>query len=202
MPSGGASVPEQQEMDAAGAAEAVELVAALAAGDDAAFAKAVEAHYTLVYRIAWRMLGGPGEAEDVAQETFLRLWRSAGDLREARSLRPWLARVASNLAIDRMRRRRPDMSSELPDLADPADGPERHAERQAASRIVDAAIASLPERQRTAIVLTYYEELPNADVAEALGVSIEAVESLLARARRKLKECLEPSRQEILAGME
>ena len=202
MPPGGASVPEQQETDAAGAAEAVDLVAALAAGDEAAFARAVEAHYTLVYRIAWRMLGGPVEAEDVAQETFMRLWRGAGDLREVRSLRSWLARVASNLAIDRMRRRRPDMSSELPDVADTADGPERHAERQSASRIVDAAIASLPERQRTAIVLTYYEGLPNADVAEALGVSIEAVESLLARARRKLKECLEPSRQEILADME
>ena len=202
MPPGGMSVPDQQEMDATGGAEAAELVAALSAGDDAAFGKLVEAHYALVYRIAWRMLGGPGEAEDVAQETFLRLWRNAADLREAGSVRPWLARVASNLAIDRIRRRRPDASSELPDLADPADGPERLAERRATSRIVDAAIASLPERQRTAIVLTYYEELPNADVAEALGVSIEAVESLLARARRKLKECLEPSRQEIIAGME
>ncbi len=202
MPPGGASVPEQQEMDAAGTAEAAELVAGLAAGNEAAFAKAVEAHYALVYRIAWRMLGGPGEAEDVAQEAFLRLWRNAGNLRAARSLRPWLARVASNLAIDRLRRRRPDTTAELPDVADPSDGPERQVERQAASRIVDAAIASLPERQRTAIVLTYYEELPNADVAEALGVSIEAVESLLARARRKLKECLEPSRREILADIE
>ena len=148
------------------------------------------------------MLGGPEGAEDVAQEVFLRLWRSAERLRDARSLRAWLARVASNLAIDRMRRRRPDTSAELLEFVDPAARPEREVERKAAGRIVDAAIAALPERQRVAIVLTYYEALANADVADVLGVSIEAVESLLARARCKLKEVLQPHRQDILADMD
>jgi RNA polymerase sigma-70 factor (ECF subfamily) len=202
VPPSGTSVPGNQGMGVAGDPVAGELLAALAAGDEAAFARVVHLHYDLVYRIAWRMLGGPGEAEDVAQEVFLRLWRGAERLRETRSLRAWLARVAANLAIDRMRRRRPDSSVELSDLADPAAGPERLAERQAASKIVDAAIAALPERQRVAIVLTYYEELANADVADALGVSIEAVESLLARARRKLKDMLASSRQDIVASME
>jgi len=75
-------------------------------------------------------------------------------------------------------------------------------ERRAAGDIVNAAIAGLPERQRVALVLTYYEELANAEVAEVLGVSVEAVESLLARARRKLKEVLESDRQEILASLD
>ncbi len=202
MPAGGTSDPDPRRLDAAAGAEAAELLAALSSGDRAVFAQVVTAHYDLVYRIAWRMLGGPAEAEDVVQDVFLRLWRNAGQVRDARSLRAWLARVATNLAIDRLRRRRPDGPAEMPELADPGAGPERQAERRAAGDIVSAAIAGLPERQRVAIVLTYYEELANADVAEALGVSIEAVESLLARARRKLKDVLEPDRRDILASME
>lgn len=202
MAPGGTAVFGHRETDAADDAEAAQLLAALCAGDEVAFRQVVHVHYNLVYRIAWRMLGGPEGAEDVAQEVFLRLWRSAAQLHDARSLRAWLARVASNLAIDRMRRRRPDMSAEFPELVDPAAGPEREVERKATARIVDAAIAALPERQRVAIVLTYYEALANADVADVLGVSIEAVESLLARARRKLKEVLQPHRQEILADID
>jgi RNA polymerase sigma-70 factor (ECF subfamily) len=199
---GGTAVPGPREAHAVIEAEAAPLLAAIAAGDEAAFGQVVQAHYDLVYRIAWRMLGGPGEAEDVAQEVFMRLWRGADRLHDLRSLRAWLARVASNLAIDHIRRRRRTMPSEFPDLVDPADGPERKAERKAAGMIVDTAIAALPERQRVAIVLTYYEELANADVADVLGVSIEAVESLLARARRSLKERLQPHRQDILSEMD
>lgn len=201
MPEGGAAGPDRQGLLAADS-DAAELLAALAAGDRSAFARITRAHYDLVYRIAWRMLGGSGDAEDVAQDVFLRLWRNAGQVRQAGSLRAWLARVATNLAIDRLRRRRPDEVSELPELVDPGPGPDRQAERRAAGEIVSAAIAGLPERQRVAMVLTYYEELPNAEVAEVLGVSVEAVESLLARARRKLKEALEPDRQEILSSLD
>lgn len=201
MPEGGSAGSDGQGLHAA-SGDAVELLAALAAGDRAAFARITRAHYDLVYRIAWRMLGASGEAEDVAQDAFLRLWRNAGQVREAGSLRAWLARVATNLAIDRLRRRRPADVSEVPELADPDPGPDRQVEWRAAGEIVNAAIARLPERQRVALVLTYYEELPNADVAEVLGVSVEAVESLLARARRKLKEVLEPDRQDILASLD
>jgi len=201
VPEGGIAGPDPQGSHAAGG-DAADLLAALAAGDRSTFARVTKAHYDFVYRIAWRMLGGPGDAEDVAQDVFLRLWRNAGQVRDARSLRAWLARVATNLAIDRLRRRRPDGPAEMPELADPGAGPERQAERRAAGDIVSAAIAGLPERQRVAIVLTYYEELANAEVAEALGVSVEAVESLLARARRKLKEVLDPDRRDILASMD
>lgn len=201
MPEGGSAGPDRQGLHAAGS-DAAELLAALAAGDRAAFARITSMHYDLVYRVAWRMLGVSGDAEDVAQDVFLRLWRNAGQVREAGALRAWLARVATNLAIDRLRRRRPEEVSELPELADPDPGPDRRMERRAAGDIVNAAIAGLPERQRVALVLTYYEELANAEVAEVLGVSVEAVESLLARARRKLKEVLESDRQEILASLD
>jgi RNA polymerase sigma-70 factor (ECF subfamily) len=202
VPSSGRSAPDGPGKPAVRAGEGAELLAALAAGDEAAFARVVRGHYDLVYRVAWRMLGGPGEAEDVAQEVFLRLWRGAERLREIGSLRAWLARVATNLAIDRMRRRRPEGAGEMPEVEDPQPGPERNAERSAASRLVDAAIAALPERQRAAIVLTYSEELANSEVAAALGISIEAVESLLARARRNLKNELASNRHEIVAAME
>jgi RNA polymerase sigma-70 factor, ECF subfamily len=201
VPDGGTAGPGRQGLHAVDD-DAAELLAALAAGDRAAFTRVAKAHYDLVYRIAWRMLGGPGEAEDVAQDVFLRLWHSAGQVRQAGSLRAWLARVATNLAIDRLRRRRPEVVAELPEIADPDPGPDRRVERRAAGEIVSAAVAGLPERQRVAVVLTYYEELANAEVAEALGISVEAVESLLARARRKLKEVLDSDRQQILASLD
>jgi RNA polymerase sigma-70 factor (ECF subfamily) len=190
VPSAGSAGRERRQREGEAGEDLARLRAALAAGDRAAFERVVREHYDRVYRIAWRMLGGPADAEDVAQEAFVRLWQGAHRLREAGSLRAWLAKVASNLAVDRLRRRRPEISGELPEVADPAEDPERQAERQATAAVVDAAIAALPERQRIAIVLTYYEELTNAEVAGALEVSIEAVESLLARARRTLKERL------------
>lgn len=190
MPSAGSAGRERRGREGEAGEDLARLQAALAAGDRRAFERVVRQHYDRVYRIAWRMLGGAADAEDVAQEAFVRLWQGAHRLREAGSLRAWLAKVASNLAVDRLRRRRPEVSGEVPEVADPAEGPERQAERRATAAVVDAAIAALPERQRIAIVLTYYEELANAEVAGVLEVSIEAVESLLARARRTLKERL------------
>lgn len=175
-----------------------ELLERLAHADAAAFARLVELHFQPVYRVAWRMLGGRDGAEDIAQESFLRLWRNPRQVRDGKALRSWLMRVASNLAVDRYRRQGPVDGGELPDTADDAPGPELSLRRANVTAVVDAAIAGLPERQRLALVLSHYEGCGNPEIAFALDVSVEAVESLLARARRSLKAVLADRRQDLL----
>ncbi|HZT47113.1 MAG TPA: sigma-70 family RNA polymerase sigma factor [Hyphomicrobiaceae bacterium] len=168
-----------------------ELLARVAAGEEEAFRGLVDRHLTSVLAIARRMLRDDAEAEDVAQETMLRLWRNAAGLELGpHGVRPWLRRVASNLCIDRVRARRNTLVvEEVPEESEPA-GQARHmAERELGAR-VDAALQALPERQRLAITLFHYEGMSQVEVGEVLGVSDEAVESLLARARRSLKAAL------------
>jgi RNA polymerase sigma-70 factor (ECF subfamily) len=164
-----------------------DLLARLARRDEAAFAELIRHHFDRIYRIAWRVLGGAADAEDVAQEAFLKAWTAPGQIRDARAIGAWLSRVATNLALDRLRRRRPDTPGELPDLADPAAAADRGLQRTSLEAEVAAALTALPDRQRAALVLVHFEGLGNVEAAEMLGVSVEAVESLLARARRSLK---------------
>jgi RNA polymerase sigma-70 factor (ECF subfamily) len=175
-----------------------ELVARYAAGDQAAARALTLRHGPRVFALARRMLGDAGEAEDVTQETMLRLWRVAPDWREeGAALGTWLYRVAGNLAIDRLRRRRSAPGAELPEIADDAPGPLLVLEARDRAAALDAALAALPERQRLAVVLRHLEERPNPEIAEILGTSVEAVESLLARARRALAARLAPRRAEL-----
>jgi RNA polymerase sigma-70 factor, ECF subfamily len=167
-----------------------DLLERLTRADAKAFAQLVELHFQSVYRVAWRMLGGREGAEDIAQEAFLRLWRNPRQVRDGKALRSWLMRVASNLVVDRFRRQVPQDPGELPDTADEAPGPELALRRSNVTAAVDGAIALLPERQRLALVLSHFEGYGNPEIAAALDVSVEAVESLLSRARRGLKSSL------------
>ncbi len=169
------------------------------AGGDAAAARALALrHGPRLIVIARRMLDDPSEAEDIAQETLLRLWRSAGNWRPGEAgVAPWLTRVASNLCIDRLRRRRERTGVETPETASAApsalDGLAR-AERAAALR---GALAHLPPRQRLAIVLRHFDDRSNPEIAETMDLSVEAVESLLARGRRALATRLASRRAEL-----
>lgn len=176
------------------------LLARLASGDLAAFRALVDRHLTAVVDVARRLLIDDAEAEDVAQETMLRLWRTGGSL-EASSpggARPWLRRVATNLCLDRLRaRKRLVVVEDVPDTAEPA--PQGQAMHQAdVAQRVRAALANLPERQRLALTLFHYEGLSQVEIAGMLKVSDEAVESLLARARRALRAALESEWREML----
>jgi RNA polymerase sigma-70 factor (ECF subfamily) len=142
--------------------------------------------------LARRMLSDPAEAEDVAQEVFLRVWRTAPNWREGQAkFETWMHRVALNLCYDRLRRRRetpdPDaglsLADETPGAADGLVARERAAE-------VHRALDALPERQRAAIVLCHFQEMTNIDAAATLEVSVEALESLLSRGRRALRAAL------------
>jgi RNA polymerase sigma-70 factor (ECF subfamily) len=174
------------------------LVARLAAREAAALGEVIAAHAGALHRIAYRMTGDAHEAEDIVQEACLRLWDHAPMLavrhpagsQAAVGLRlgGWLQRVVTNLAIDRLRRARRLSHGAVPEEED--DAPLADALIEAGEREQSARnlIAALPERQRAAIVLTYYEELPNAEAAAVLEMKIKAFESLLLRARTSLRK--------------
>ncbi len=177
------------------------LLAAAASGDRMAFSEIVTRYHQPVYRLVWRMTGGGSDCEDITQEAFLRLWRNPSQVREAGALKGWLMRVAANAVIDRSRKPSHGDLDSAPEPADPAAKPDAPLDRREAARLIDSKIAGLPERQRLALVLVYYEGLTNIEAAGAMESSIEAVESLLARARRSLKESLSPQWRELLGGL-
>ncbi|MBO0765495.1 MAG: sigma-70 family RNA polymerase sigma factor [Hyphomicrobiaceae bacterium] len=175
------------------------LVGRVAAGEAQAFRALVDRHLPTVLAIARRMLRDDAEAEDVAQETLLRLWRNAARLELGEGgVRPWLRRVAANLCIDRVRaRRNTSLGDALPEEVEPPSQMTRLVERELGKR-VDAALKALPERQRLALTLFHYEGMSQIEVGEMMGISDEAVESLLARARRALKAGLREEWQGLL----
>ncbi len=168
-----------------------ELIPRVGRGDPAAVQALVARKLSRMLSLARRMLGDPVEAEDVAQEVFVRAWKQARTWTPgAGKFDTWMHRVALNLCYDRLRRRREDVMAEPPEQADPAPGAEAGLMAAATADRVRAAIDALPERQRTALILCHYQELSNIDAAELLGVSVEAVESLLSRGRRTLRGVL------------
>ncbi len=163
----------------------------MASGDQNAVRAMVSRKLPRLLGLATRILGDRTEAEDVAQEAFLRIWRQAGSWRsgEAR-FDTWLHRVALNLCTDTLRRRRETYVAEPPERADPGAAPGANIAAREERDAIRRAIDALPERQREAIVLQYYQELSNLEAAAAMGISVEALESLLSRGRRALRASL------------
>ncbi|WP_413990978.1 RNA polymerase sigma factor [Labrys okinawensis] len=166
-----------------------ELVRRIGAGDEAAMRALVARKLPRLLALARRMLGDAAEAEDVAQETFVRIWRHAAGWRTERArFDTWVHRVALNLCYDRLRRRREWTSEDMPEIVDGA-----HTEAQQHeddSLRVERALKAIAPRQREAIVLTYYQTMSNAEAAAVMDVSTDALESLLARGRRSLQTIL------------
>lgn len=150
------------------------------------------------YSVALRVLGNRAEAEDVAQEAMLRLWRIAPDWRPGQArIGTWLYRVVLNLCLDLRRRRR---NVGLDTIAEPEDDrPGAHDRLLEAARIdaLQEALMHLPERQRQAVVLRHIEELSNPEIGAIMGIGVEAVESLTARGKRTLAARLSGRRNEL-----
>lgn len=180
------------------------LVARAGRGDRSAAAVLIARHSGRVHALCRRILLDRAAAEDAAQETFLKLWENAGrwERREAR-LDTWLYRVASNACFDRLRRRRRDAPESAADEI--ADERPSALDRLAAddrARAVKRALDALPERQRIAMTLCCYQEMTNIEAAAAMATSVDAVEGLLSRARKALREALAAERRELLEGAE
>ncbi|TGQ65078.1 MAG: RNA polymerase sigma factor [Mesorhizobium sp.] len=166
-----------------------ELVARVGAGEPAAVQALVARKLPRILALAARMLGDAAEAEDVAQETFVRIWRHASRWRRGNArFDTWVHRIALNLCYDRLRRRRERVTDELPEVADPAPLPDTQAGEDA--QRVEQALQAIAPRQREAIILVYYQEMSNIEAAATLEISVDALESLLSRGRRALQMIL------------
>jgi len=166
-------------------------MARVAGGDERAFQLLSRRHLPAMLGLARRILGNAAEAEDVAQEAFMRVWTHAPRWQPLAQFRTWLTRVVINLCLDR-KRRAPWVELETAgEIADPARDAGEKAEDDERERMLAAAIEKLPVRQRSAIVLTYGDGMSNAQVADVLDTSVSAVETLLVRAKQNLRRALE-----------
>ena len=167
------------------------LIAGIARGDPASVRAFVAAKLPRMTALGYRLLGDRSEAEDVAQEVFLRVWKQAAQWKPgAAKFDTWMHRVALNLCYDRLRRKREVTTDMVPERADDAPSAEAGLVSGDVGAAVNAALQGLPERQREAIVLVHYQELGNIEAAGLLEISVEALESLLSRGRRALRASL------------
>jgi len=165
-----------------------------------AFEKLVEIHQNAVIGTVAKMLGGPNDAEDIAQQVFVRIWKSAHRYRPEAKFTTWMFTITRNLVFNEVRRRqrKPTVSVEEREEDSHRVVEDRHTSRPdddvlqgELERAVDDAIHALPEKQRMAVVLRRYEEMPYEEIGRVLSLSVPAVKSLLFRARTQLKESLE-----------
>jgi RNA polymerase sigma-70 factor (ECF subfamily) len=171
-----------------------ELVAQIIEGDQSAFAELVETYQQSVYNLTYRMLGNAGEAEDAAQEAFLRAYQHIKRYDPERSFKTWLLSIASNYCIDRIRKRRltwlsideplpphPSLTSSSPD-------PEAYTSDNEQSVVVQELLGELAPDYRAAVVLRYWYDMSYIEIAKTLGTTESAIKSRLFRARQMLAE--------------
>ena len=169
----------------------------VADGDQIACRRLVDRHAPKLFGLAYRMLGDRALAEDAVQEAFLRLWRQADRWRPDARIQTWMYRVLHNLCIDELRSRKRLSDEDPPDRPDPADGPLATQHKTQVTTQINAAILDLPPRQRAAVTLVYHQELSNISAAEIMGVTVDALESLLVRARRNLRKKLDKKKTDL-----
>ena len=170
------------------------LMEAIAQGNAGAFTALVKRHINSVVRYALRYVGFHGDAEDIAQETFIRLWKHAANWeQQGFSLRSWLYRITYNLCIDHLRKRKQTTSIDDETSLSSLEQPDEALVEQQQQQEIKKALASLPERQHSAIILCIYQGLTNIEAAQVMDISVEALESLLSRGRRTLKARMQQS---------
>lgn len=161
-------------------------------GDQEAFSRLVETYQNPVYNLCYRMLNNANDAEDAAQETFLRAYNGLKRYDSQRSFSTWLLSIAAHYCIDQIRRRRFTIMSfeELPQF-DPPDlepGPEHSLVRKQKQRQVQTLLDSLSPQDRAAVVMRYWYDLSYEEIGESLSLTVSAVKSRLHRARRELAD--------------
>jgi len=167
------------------------------AGDEDAFAQLVETYQTAIYNLCYRMLGESGEAEDAAQEAFLRAYSQLSTYDPTRSFKTWLFSIASHYCIDRLRKRRltwlsldDDDLPPHPALQEPSPGPEEVSVRREQTAVIQTLLAKLAPEDRSVIIMRYWYDLSYEEIAEATRVSVSSVKSRLHRARGTVAEMI------------
>jgi RNA polymerase sigma-70 factor, ECF subfamily len=188
-------VPTRQTTDAGLSDE--QLLALINGGDLAAFESLVVRYQKSALRVARRFVGDEHEAEDMAQEAFLQVYRNAHQFRSDATFKTWFFRILTNLCLNQLKKKRPEYFDDPPVEIQAGDDPARALERREQRRAIFRAVLDLPPKQRMAFILCSFEELGYAEAAHCLGISVKAVESLLVRARRTLREELSALRKNI-----
>ncbi len=171
-----------------------DLVAQAQAGDMAAFEQLVKEHQGPLYRYLCRMSRNASDAEEMMQETFIKAWQSIRGFRGQASFKTWLFRIAANLCINRLTRRRPTVELLESAPADPSAEPEEVFRRKVRQAAIEAALVRLPVDQRSAVLLLVYDEMTYEEIADAMGRSLASVNALLYRARMALRGYLADAR--------
>lgn len=167
-------------------------MAAIAAGDARAYRAVMDAYMTDIFRFSYSLVANTDLAEEITQETFVRLWTKGRSWRPTGRIKSWLLAIAHNLCMNELGRRTGhiDIDAVLPALADRNHGPREALATKQVSDLIQTTLFSLPARQRAAVVLVHLQERTNIEAAEVMGISVEALESLLSRGRRALKVML------------
>ena len=180
-------------------AQDVRLMRLVAGGETKAFEQLIERHQALVAGTVARMLGSNADVEDIAQQVFIRVWKSAGRYVAKAKFTTWLLKITRNLVFNEMRRakRHPHLpvqiepeGEEIPIKDETTSTPDATLLESELQSAIEQAITLLPETQRMALVLRRYEELSYEEIADVLDLSVPAVKSLLFRARSELRERL------------
>lgn len=169
------------------------LMGRIAAGDAAALRQLVERHLPRAHAIARRVLASEADSQDAVQEAFTKVWVNAASWRPQRAaFTTWLYRVVVNSCLDMARRKSPAAESDavLADLPDGRETVEMRLETDEQAARVRAAVQALPERQRMAVTLCYFEAFTNPEAAQIMDMNLKALEGLLVRARRQLRQVL------------
>lgn len=175
-----------------------ELLDKLATGDEAAFRMLVERHIDRAYAIALRIVGNAADAEDVVQDTMLKIWSHRGRWQHGRAkFSTWLYRVISNRCIDLRRKPRNENVETVPEVADGQPGAVEIIERNELNGMLELAMQRLPEQQRIAVIFSYHENMSNGEIAQVMDTTVAAVESLLKRGRQQLRQLLRKHERDI-----
>jgi len=169
-----------------------ELITAAQQGDRRAFGELVRQHRAGVINVVYRMCGDAHVAEDAAQEAFIRAWQHLPNYRPRSPFRNWVYRIATNVAVDVLRREKETVDIDTLPLIASNGGPEAAVEGQEQSERVQQAVLALPQASRAALVLREYEGLSYREIAETLDIPIGTVMSRLNYARNRLRESLAP----------
>ncbi len=167
-----------------------DLMQSVSTGDLDAFGELVVRYQDLAWKTAYRFLGDSMESEDIAQASFLKILEAAPRYRPTATFRTYFYRTLARLCIDRMRKKKPVIFNDIPELADPSRGPEVRLIEKERDDQVRGALDALPPNQKAAIILRHYDGLSYAEIAQVLDVTSKAVERLIARGRDSLKSRL------------